>query len=494
MSSEGHFINGQWRKGEGPPLVSENPATGDIVWEGRSATPNEVNEAVEAAGKAFDSWADRDISERMQFIEAFREQLIAKREHIAETLSQEIGKPKWEALTEVEAMVGKVALSLEAYHERCRPVTYEISGSLAVRRFKPHGVVAVIGPYNLPGHLPNGHIVPALLAGNTVVFKPSRQAPLVAEVMVQCWAEASLPNGVLNLVQSGPATGTSLATHPGLSGLFFTGSAETGLALHRLYAGQPGKILALEMGGNNPLVVHAATDSQAAAYITVVSAFVTAGQRCTCTRRLIVPQGADNDKFLQDLVSLTKRIKVDNYTANPEPFMGPVISLETTEKLLQAQERLVHLGGRIILEMKPTGTRRTFLTPGIIDVSEISSLPDEEYFGPLLQVIRVPDFASALLEANNTSYGLAAGLLSDDRNAFETFLRRVRAGVINWNRPTTGASSRLPFGGIRGSGNHRPAGYFSADYCSYPVASMEGEKVEWPTSLLPGIESASPPG
>ncbi|MBI5569018.1 MAG: succinylglutamate-semialdehyde dehydrogenase [Desulfomonile tiedjei] len=491
MTGRSHFVRNQWIDGSGVPFHSTDPATGQVTWDGKTASESEANAAVEAAADAFEPWADLAVSDRLAFLEAFREQLTAHKQSVADAISRETGKPRWEALTEVQSMIGKIGISKEAYNDRCRVVTQDIAGVTGATRYKPHGVVAVFGPFNLPGHLPNGHIVPALLAGNTVVFKPSRQAPLVAVRMMELWEAVGLPSGVVNMVQGGRETGTALIQHPRIAGLFFTGSVETGRAIHRAWAGRPDKILALEMGGNNPLVVHEVGDVETAVYLTIVSAFITAGQRCTCARRLIVPDGPAGDTFLARLIEMTRTIRVGPCTDVPEPFMGPVISAEAAEKLLDAQGKLVAAGGRILVEMKRVRSIDTLLSPGIVDVTRVRDREDEELFGPFLQVIRVRDFPEAIREANRTAYGLAAGLLSDNKAMYDEFYRRVRAGVINWNQQTTGASGKMPFGGVGASGNHRPSGYFAADYCSYPIASIESDRLKKPDKVLPGLSIAS---
>lgn len=488
MERKSHFITNCWTEGTGPRFSSSDPATGWETWQGRSATEGEVAEAVAAAASAFEKWSERSLDERLDFLEAFRDRLTADKELLGQAISSETGKPRWEALTEVDSMIGKVAVSLEAHNDRCRTVLGELSGARTAVRFKPHGVVAVFGPFNFPGHLPNGHIVPALLAGNTVVFKPSGQAPLVGEITTQLWESAGIPPGVINMVQGRRETGAALAEHPRLDGLFFTGSAETGKAFHRAFGGRPEKILALEMGGNNPLIVHEAADPDAAAYTTILSAYITSGQRCSCARRLIVPRGPEGDTFVERLTSWIDRVRVGLPMDRPEPFMGPVISAREAERLLIVQDSFKQKGGIALREMRSLRGVASLLSPGLMDVTGIADRSDEEFFGPFLQLIRVPDFQAAVEEANNTSFGLAAGLISDNKELYKMFRRRIRAGVVNWNRQTTGASSRMPFGGIGSSGNHRPGAYFAADYCSYPVASIESERLDMPESLVPGIE------
>lgn len=487
MQPKSHFVDGRWLEGTGAALASHDPATGHVVWEGRGAAIDEVNAAVESARKALESWSDLGTERRIGFLLRFAAQLQSHRAELSEVISRETGKPRWEALTEVDSMIGKAPLSIEAFNERRRPVEREAGGATVATRFKPHGVVAVFGPFNFPGHLPNGHVVPALLAGNTVVFKPSELTPAVAQKTVELWQDAGLPAGALNLVQGGRETGSALAAHPGIDGLFFTGSAAVGQAISKSLADHPEKILALEMGGNNALIVQDVGDLEAAAYVAVQSAFLTAGQRCTCARRLIAPSGAAGDAFIDQLRAMTERIRVGAHTDDPEPFMGPVISRGAADSLLAAQSTLQREGGRTILEMRRIGSGGSMLSPGLIDVTNVPNRPDVEVFGPLLQIIRVPDFPAAIAEANNTAYGLAAGLLSDNRELYQQFFRKIRAGVVNWNRPTTGASGSLPFGGIGLSGNHRPSGYYAADYCSYPVASMEQPELLMPSTMQPGI-------
>ncbi|WP_105200079.1 succinylglutamate-semialdehyde dehydrogenase [Pseudoalteromonas sp. T1lg10] len=486
MSHPAQFINGQWLAGQGHAVSSVNPANNEQLWQANSATAEQVNDAVVAARTAFIPWSDKTFAERLAVVQAFAEQLKANSEEMAVIIAQETGKPLWETRTEAAAMVGKVAISEKAYQERTGTVENAMPVGKAVIRHRAHGVVAVFGPYNFPGHLPNGHIVPALLAGNTVVFKPSELTPAVAEFTLKLWQQAGLPNGVLNLVQGEVETGKALASHPGIDGLFFTGSSRTGHILHEQFAGQPGKILALEMGGNNPLIVKDVSDIKAAVHDIIQSAFISSGQRCTCARKLFLPEGELGDAILAQLLTATKNIKVGDYDAAEQPFMGSMISEAAAKGMVAAQQQLVELGAQPLLELTHTaGTG--FVTPGIIECTSVQNFPDDEHFGPLLKVFRYSDFDRAIEQANETAYGLSAGLLGDNEADYEYFLRRIRAGIVNWNRPITGASSAAPFGGIGASGNHRASAYYAADYCAYPVASVELEQLTLPDTLSPGL-------
>ncbi|MFL1455214.1 succinylglutamate-semialdehyde dehydrogenase [Marinobacter sp. GN3S48] len=480
------FIDGLWLQGHGRQFESIQPVTGDTVWEGGSASLEDVDAAIREARNAFVKWRRKSFTERKALIEAFGEKLDEHKEELAHLIGQETGKPLWESRTEVAAMIGKIAISVKAYNERTGHLESEIAGGQAVLRHRPHGVVAVFGPYNFPGHLPNGHIVPALLAGNTVVFKPSELTPGVAEFTVKMWELAGAPDGVINLVQGAAATGKSLARHPGIDGLFFTGSSTVGHLLHEQFGGQPEKILALEMGGNNPLIVQDVADIDGAVHHALQSAFLSAGQRCTCARRLLVPKGTKGDRFIERLTEVAARIQVGEFDAEPQPFMGSVISAEAAEKLLAAQGNMIEKGARSLLEMTQLKPDTGLLSPGILDATGLD-VSDEEFFGPLLTVYRYKSFDEALELANNTRYGLSAGILTDDRKLYERLAEEVRAGIVNWNRPLTGASSAAPFGGVGASGNHRPSAYYAADYCAWPMASLEAKKSEVPDSLAPGL-------
>jgi succinylglutamic semialdehyde dehydrogenase len=481
------YIKGQWLAGEGHDINSKNPANGDVIWQGNTATATQVNAAVDAARAAQFDWFMLGYETRLTIVEAYRAELEANKAEIAETIAQETGKPQWETATEVGAMIGKIALSAKAHDKRTGTETNDLPAGRAVLRHKPHGVVAVFGPYNFPGHLPNGHIVPALLAGNTVVFKPSELTPKVAELMLQCWDKAGLPQGVINLVQGEVETGKALASHPQIDGLFFTGSSRTGHILHEQYAGLPGKILALEMGGNNPLIVKGVTDTKAAVHDIIQSAYISSGQRCTCARRLYVEEGAQGDELIAALVKAVKQIKVGPWNAQPQPFMGAMISETAALGMVGAQATLQSLGGVSLVELVQVEAGTGLVTPGLIDVTQIAELPDEEYFGPLLQLVRYRDFDQAIHLANATRYGLSAGLLADSREDYDYFLARIRAGIVNWNKQITGASGAAPFGGVGASGNHRASAFYAADYCAYPVASMEADTVSLPATLSPGL-------
>ena len=466
-------IDGEWVDGSGAQFASINPSDASEVWAGAAATKSNVRDAVDAARKAFPGWALTPIADRIACMERYRDIIKRDAEELARLISVETGKPFWETKTEAAAVAGKVDISIRAYHERTGLSTTE-GATRAVLRHKPHGVMGVFGPYNFPAHLPNGHIIPALIAGNTVVFKPSEMTPSPGAFLVERFIEAGVPAGVVNLVHGGRETGEAL-TGADINGVLFTGGAKTGIAIHKLFADRMDVILALELGGNNPLVWWDTEDVNAAAFAVVQSAFLTSGQRCTCARRLILPDDARGDAAIEALTALTDRLIIDEPFSEPQPFMGPVISSHIAAQLERAFDRFTDDDGEAIRNLSIRDEGSAFVTPGIVDVTRSNAVPDEEHFGPLLKIWRVSDFDDAIAQANDTQFGLSAGLLSDDKSKWERFVALSRAGIVNWNRQTTGASGSAPFGGIGASGNHRPAAYYAADYCAYPVASMEGD-------------------
>jgi succinylglutamic semialdehyde dehydrogenase len=480
-------IGGKWFVGDGEPLVSIDPGSGKVLHRLREASGDQVAAAVRAASDALPEWSATPLAKRIEILKQYERELRDGHAELSESLSHETGKPRWEAKTEVDTMVAKVPVSIEMLGQRRAEQEIELPGAAARTRYRPIGVLGVLGPFNLPGHLPNGHIVPALLAGNTIVFKPSELTPGIGTRLIELLEQAGLPRGVVNLVHGGRAVGQALVSAQEIDGVLFTGSHAGGQAIARALADRPETLLALEMGGNNPLVVDEVEDVEAAVVHTLLSAYITSGQRCTCARRLIVPRGTWGDLFLARLVDRIRGLRIGLQADEPECFIGPMISATAAERIQEAERSLRDRGGRSLVPLEGDDRSSALLRPGLIDVSTVRDWGDDELFGPLLQLVRVADFDAAIEEANRTAYGLAAALFSDDPVQFERFVREVRAGVVNWNRATTGASGKLPFGGIGHSGNHRPAGAWAADYCSDPVATLESDALAVPGSLPPGL-------
>lgn len=483
-----HFIKNRWVEGLGENLVSFNPINDAVVWEGRAASSAQIDEAVLAAEQGLKIWAKMSLEKRMDYLTQFQTILKSERDVFKEIISRENGKPLWESDQELGAMINKIPLSFEAYQTRCKTLEQKLDSGFSRVIHKPHGVVAVFSPFNFPAHLPNAHIIPALLAGNTIVLKPSELTPLTAQKMIECWERVNLPAGVINLVQGGAQTGKLLSQHPKVNGVFFTGSFKVGSQLSALYGQHPEKILALEMGGNNPLVVHNISKNVIpAVYNTLQSAYITSGQRCSCARRLIVTKGKLGEQFVEKLIEGIQNIIVGPFTDWPEPFMGPVISKTASDHIMEAYQKLLEKNGIPLVHMQNVNNIKTLLSPALMDVTPILNLEDEEIFGPLLQLKWVDNLDMAIVEANKTAYGLTAGIFCEEKETYQKFLSEIRSGLVNWNRPTTGASGHAPFGGIGKSGNFRPSGYYAADYCAYPVSVIEETALSIPKNLAPGI-------
>lgn len=451
-------------------IVSYEPATGEEMWRGKVG---DVDDVVARARRAWPVWAAQPLATRIELVRRFANEVRKEADKLATMIARETGKPMWEARTEVESVINKVEVSVRAYADRTSQRKFDsaLQGTAALRH-KPHGVMAVLGPYNFPAHLPNGHIVPALIAGNVVIFKPSEKTPATGELLAQCFHRAGISAAAVQVLIGGPETGQELVAHDGVDGVLFTGSAHAGIAINRKLASNPGKMVALEMGGNNPIVMWDTPKMQDAVSLIAQSAFTSAGQRCTAARRLIV-KASIYDEVIDGVKRLADRIIVGAPFDDPPPYMGPVIDNRTADGLTESFVYLLSSGGRPIKHMVRLREDLPFLSPAIIDVTGVAERPDVELFGPLLQVIKVNDFDEAIAEANSTRFGLSASLIGGTPQDYNRFWANIRAGVINWNRPTNGASSSAPFGGIGLSGNHRPSAYYAADYCAYPVASTE---------------------
>jgi succinylglutamic semialdehyde dehydrogenase len=451
-------------------IISHEPATGAQVWQGRIG---DVEDAVARARRAWPAWAAQPHSNRIELVRRFANEVRRVQENLATLIARETGRPLWETRSEVDDVINRVEIAVRGYAERTsqRRLDSALQGSAALRH-KPHGVMAVITPASGPASVPAGHIVPALIAGNTVIFKPSERCPASGELLVQCFHRAGVSATVLQMLTGGAEQGQELVTSDGVDGVLFTGSAHVGIAINRRLAANPGKLVALEMGGNNPIVVWDTPKITDAAVLVVQSAFAGAGQRCTAARRLIV-KASMADALLDEVRMLADRLIVGAPFDDPAPFMGPVIDNRTADGLTESFVYLLSNGGRPIKHLVRLDEANPFLSPAIIDVTRMKDRPDVELFGPLLQVVVVDEFEAAIAEANATRFGLCAALVGGGPQEYNRFWAQVRAGVINWNRPTHAHSNGAPLGGVGLSGNHRPAAFYAADSCAYPVASAE---------------------
>lgn len=451
-----------------------------------------IEKACEAANTAYQSWRKTSFDEKKACLMRLKEVYISNKEALAELISRETGKPFWETLTEAQAMINKIDITIAESMKLVAPVRVEnaLPGVTGYIRFRPRGVMAVIGPFNFPGHLPNGHIIPALAAGNTVVFKPSELTPAVGQFMAEMFHKADFPKGVFNLVHGVAETGKRLVGNELVDGVLFTGSYEVGLKIKQDTLNHYWKLLALEMGGKNAAIVWSDADFDKAIYETLTGSFHSTGQRCSCTSRIVVHESL-HQRFIERFYQLAKKIKIGHWSENP--FMGPLINASAVEKFVRFQgiakrEEAESLMRGKELELSCPGH---YVTPSINIVKKYkkdSVYQQTEIFGPNVAFYSASDLDEAISIVNGTSYGLAASVFSKDRSVYEKCLEDIEVGCLNWNRGTVGASSKLPFGGLKKSGNDRPSGHFAIYYCTVPVANLEDEGPFDATKIAPGLD------
>jgi succinylglutamic semialdehyde dehydrogenase len=491
----GDYIAGGFRSVGAPDgeLEVRSPADLDDLVGRFGYSAGAVDDAVAAAREAFPAWDRVGLEARCAKVRALGDALREREAALARAITRETGKTLREATLEARALATKVALSIDEGLGYVRDLSLD-GGKLSVRH-RPHGVCAVLGPFNFPMHLPHGHLVPALLAGNTVVFKPSEVTPACGVAYAEAAHAAGLPPGVFNLVQGEGAAGARLAAHPEVGAVLFTGSYAVGTRLQAALAGDPGRLLALELGGKNAAVVLDDAPFEKSVADVALSAFSSTGQRCTCASRLVVTRGIA-ERFVEAVARVCTGLAV-GAPWDPGVFLGPLASragferfhaleraadAEGSARVDRAQEPRVVFQGRALRGYYVSPRVRRVMVP-----DARSAFQREELFGPSLAVYVADDVDHALALANDTPYGLSAGVWTASEAAFERLARGLRVGCLTWNAPTVGASSRLPFGGVGRSGNHRPAGIFSSLYCAYPLAITRGDGSLDRGALPPGI-------
>lgn len=472
---------------EGNEITSLNPFSGEILWSSNNPPISLVIKAIKSAKESFLSWASTTLEERIEILTKFTKIVDEKRQYLVQIVAEEASKPFWEANIEVNSLITKLAASIEAYNIRNKVTSREVKGLISKTRYKPHGVVCVLGPYNFPLSMANGHIMPSLLAGNTVIFKPSELTPLSGIAVSQIWQEAGLPKGVLNCLIGDKTIGKYIVEHNDIDGVFFVGSHQAGITILQSTITSPNKIIAVEMGGNSPLVIEDYDRDKENEIISLIihSAFITSGQRCSAARRLYINRKSKT--ILNKLSKVLSNLKIGDINDNPEPFCGAMIRPKFATNVFNQVQELVSKGAREINKCIIEGINKTIVRPTLLDMQQCSHDKDEEIFGPVLKIYYYDDLKEAIEASNNTKFGLAAGIVTQDKSKYDLFYNKIKAGIVNWNQQLTGATTFAPFGGIKQSGNYRPAGYLSADYCSYALASFEVEPSQIKLANTPGI-------
>jgi succinylglutamic semialdehyde dehydrogenase len=477
LNRPGDYLDGRWVVAPSPDdeLLIDSPADLDDRVGVHPVSLAHVDEAVAAARRAQPAWDRQGQDARAALLRRYQDRLRKHRDALVDSIAREAGKALWDAEAEVNAMIGKVDLVLgEGATWTADRTIDDLPGAI---RWRPLGVVAVVGPFNFPGHLPNGQILPALLLGNTVVFKPSEKTPGAAVWMARCFTEAGLPPGVFNLVQGAAPTAERLTTHDDIDGVLFTGSAEVGQRIAAANAHRPGVLVALELGGKNASIVLDDADVDHAAEQIAFAAYASTGQRCTATSRLYATREVAD--ALVDALARAARGKRVGHPFDPGIFMGPMITHEARQALLDAQARAVAAGFEPVVPGAPVEIpdhRGHYVRPSVHRAPHpdphVGGYTHDELFGPDVAIYPVDDLDHAIALTNATRYGLVASVFTADEHAFTHAAAELRVGIVHLNRATAGASGRLPFGGIKDSGNHRPAGITAGLLCAYPQAIL----------------------
>ena len=453
-------------------IQSYNPESGFLLETFRVSTKQEIKTVIKKSQNRFKSWSSTCFSERKEALLSLQRILIKNKEELASLITQENGKCIYESRLEVQGAINKIDLTFKSYNEKLESLIEPNSMQNFGLSIKPLGLLCVLGPFNFPVHLPMGHIIPAILSGNCVILKPSEYVMGVTKLLVSYINQVESLKGVVNVIYGGANQAKFLLSFSEINGVLFTGSYTTAQQISKQISNRPEMLFAMECGGNNPLVISSFNDESYTLESILKSAYLTSGQRCTCARRLIVVESKKNRQLIDKLVMQVQKIEPGVYDENKSVNFGPLISSKACSEALDFYNLLIKKGGVPLVKMYQVDSKGFFVSPALVDVSKcINKIPDYECFGPVLQLIYSKDFNHACEIANNTNYGLSASVFTSSKVEFAHFFKTVNAGIINWNKPTNGASSKLPFGGVGKSGNYRPAGYTAIDSCVYPVSS-----------------------
>jgi succinylglutamic semialdehyde dehydrogenase len=487
MVLKGDYFNGQFTHPDGLALLSGAQETilkkcpGELtlkLWEA-GVYYEHIEKVIESAQKGFDIWRKFSFEERIQYLKKYQEIVRARKDDIAMALALEVGKPLWEAKTEAAALDSKVTVTITDSLERIKQETItdvmpKIDGHVV---YKPLGPCFVIGPFNFPCHLANGQILSALLAGNSIIFKPSEKTIYSAQLMIECLHQAGFPEGVVNFINGTGYTAGKITSDKRIRGVFFTGSKGVGLKILENTYKDMGKLVALELGGKNSTIIHHDTNISHALPELLRACFLTSGQRCTSTSMILVHRKIEQE-FISQFKALTEKIRVGHPTKSNDPFMGPLIDEQAEKLYFEFCQYGKNEGAEEIVSPKKLdlGFEGYYVSPSI----HYAKKPDlkgkfiqEEIFGPNCFFIPYDDIEEAIKIANCTEYGLAASVFTRDPEIYNLCLRDIDSGLLNLNRSTVGATARLPFGGVKNSGNHHPAAVAMIDHCVSSVASLE---------------------
>lgn len=444
----------------------------------------QVPDVIESACEGYKFWKKLKTEERIDFLKRYQEQVKKRKEQIAEAISLEMGKPLWEALGEANSVIGKVDVTINDSLPRVQDKEYDeimpgIKGALAYRSIGP---ALIIGPFNFPCHLANTQILSALITGNSIIFKPSEKTAYSAQILIDCFHEAGFPKGVINLIQGDGEVARRLLSYKEIKGVYFTGSKEVGLSVLKSTYMDLTKLVALELGGKNPGIVHHDANKDVALEELIKACFMTSGQRCTSNSITFIHKDIA-EEFIEKFHSISKKIIIDHpIDFEQEPFMGPLVDQRSVDSYLTFMGMAKREGFEEIMRGKQITKKYQgyYVTPSIHYTKswkEDSHFLASEIFGPNCTFVCYSDIEEAIEMANKSEFGLASGIFTSDENIFKKCFEDIDAGLINWNRSTCGASPKLPFGGLKNSGNYRPAAVAMIDSCVQQKASLQMQDV-----------------
>ncbi|MBP9674470.1 MAG: aldehyde dehydrogenase family protein [Bacteriovoracaceae bacterium] len=461
-------------------ITKYSPAnTKDLLWE-CIVDPHHVDKVMHSAETGFNLWKKTPLSTRISYLKKYQERVSQRREEVALAIALETGKPLWEAHTEVNSVIAKIDITISDSLELIADKKYEkiLPETNGLVHYKPLGISLIIGPFNFPCHLANGQILSALIAGNSIIYKPSEKTIYSAQLLIECFHQAEFPLGVINFINGGGDIVSDFLKEKSVRGVFFTGSKEVGEKILEKTYKDFSKLVALEMGGKNTTIIHADALTEPCLYELLKSCFLTTGQRCTATSKVAIHSSLKNE-FIEKFHALAKKIIIDHPTQfDIEPFMGPLIDHKSMDNYLLYMGMAKREGAEEIMRGKHLEKKFEgyYVSPSIHVMEKRenkSTFLASEIFGPNCTFIPYNDIEEAIQIANMGEYGLAGSVFTKDESIYQKCLENIDVGLLNWNRSTVGASAKLPFGGVKSSGNYRPAGSFMISSCAYPVASLQ---------------------
>lgn len=468
------------------PLAVENiikrssPADLDLkLWE-CPVDYSHVDKTINSVVEGHKTWRKLSQEQRNDFLRAYQLEVKKRQDEFALAISYEMGKPLWDAKTEAASLVAKVDVTINdslprITNKEIKDILPKTNGHII---YKPIGPCLVIGPFNFPCHLANGQILSALVAGNAIVFKPSEKTCYSAQLMIECFHAAGFPKGVINLLQGDGEIARRLLKEKAIKGVFFTGSKEVGKKILEVTHHDLSKLVSLELGGKNTTILHSDANLEHATGELLKSCFLTSGQRCTSTSIVAIHRSLV-DSFIPKFHDIAKKIIVDHpVESEKEPFMGPLVDQGAVDAYLlfmgmAKREGFTEIMRGKLLERK---TKGHYVSPSIHFAEKWnndSHFLHSEVFGPNVTFIPYDTIEEAIAIANATEYGLAAAVFTKDANIFKQCVEEIDSGLVNFNRSTVGASAKLPFGGVKNSGNYHPAALTTVDACVYQMACLE---------------------